>query len=425
MVDDSRLKEALRPIRKMLSALRWAAVALVLTVTLFVPFSTYHGATQRNAILVCVLAMSVFATAQQMGLGMRWFARVPLAVSAIDSVIILALIYSSDGVHSPFYPLFYLVVIGAGVASGTLSGMLAAGVISLMSVGIELIHSGAVGACTPLLMGDLLGTIPYLFLTALISGALGERVRVVANEESRLRTQREANEREMEVARRVQRAQLPPQVPKMELADIAVVYKPARRVGGDLYDFYPVTCAGFGLAVADVAGKGVPAALMVSTAKYAVREHSSPDLVAMMRGVNSNLVSATMEDSFVTMLCGYLSLNEREFRYVNAGQMPPIVVKADGSETVCYDHSDPPLGVIAEAEYTQQRITLAPGDTLILYTDGVTDALQSTDDGIAEFRALLATLNPRDLTTWREELLGSLVSPRHLDDVTVVAIRVR
>ena len=106
---------------------------------------------------------------------------------------------------------------------------------------------------------------------------------------------------EMEVARSVQQAQLASEIPTLDGVEIAVLYKPAREVGGDAYDFCPVEADRVGIIVSDVAGKGVPAALLLASARYAWREHCQGDPAQTMREVNNHLQAMTTEDAFVVM----------------------------------------------------------------------------------------------------------------------------
>jgi sigma-B regulation protein RsbU (phosphoserine phosphatase) len=122
------------------------------------------------------------------------------------------------------------------------------------------------------------------------------------------------------------------------------------------------------------------------------------------------------------MLYGILTPASGEFRYVNAGQMPPIVVGQSGA-IVSHQQADVPAGIMTGGDYTVRRIQLQPGDTLVLYTDGLTDALARGGSGVEELEKFLAPLAGRDLSGWRDELERAIALPRHVDDVTLVAIR--
>ena len=411
----------LRPMRNVLSAIRWAIIIFVLVADSHVGFPS--ALVQRKPILVSVAFIAIITLISQLAASRwKWLRRPGLALIG-DIVLVTVVTYFSDGIQSPFYPLYYITVITAAVDFGLSGALVCAGAVAAVSIGVDLISptTRTTGALIP---EDIVRTVPFLFMTALIAGALRERIRTLDEAASAMRAQRAAADREMEVAARIQRAQLPLTTPSIEGVRIAVTYKPAREVGGDLYDFYPVGKEWVGFIAADVSGKGVPAALLVSSCKYAVRESYSEDRSRMMAAVNEHLMSVTTDETFVTMLYGTLRPATREFRYINAGHMPPMVVKAAGGVVECHEHSDPPLGITAESQYIEQSITLDPGDTIVLYTDGVTDAMADDSGGIEAFRRYLQEMAGTDIEGWGDELLRRTAKPRYLDDLTMVAIRV-
>lgn len=410
----------LQPMHRLLLAVRWAIVAFVLVADWLVGFPS--ALVQRIPVLVSVSIIAAVALVLGMAANRWGWLRRPGLALVGDIILVTVVVYFSDGIQSPFYPLYYVTVIIAAVDFGLIGALVCAGAVTVISFGVDM-TSPAIHATGKLIPEDLVRTVPFLFVTALITGALRDRVRVLDAAASTMQAQRAAVEREMEVAAAIQRAQLPLHTPAIKGVQITATYKPAREVGGDLYDFYPVEADRLGVTVADVSGKGVPAALLVSSCKYAVRESLSDDLIAMMRSINERLLAVTTEETFITMLYGSLDPSKREFRYVNAGHMPPIVVKGSSGETVCPERSDPPLAAIRHPDYAEQTIRLDPGDTLVLYTDGVTDALSGDGCGIEVFRELLTTIAQNKFDTWGDELIVRTENPHHLDDVTMVAIR--
>jgi len=396
-------------------------LAFVLLITAFVPFHTVL--VQRMHLIVSVLIIA-FVTAIVQILARKWtWLKKPVLSVVADIVLVSIMLYFSDGIQSPFYPLYYVTIIIVAIDFGMGGALVCAAVLAGLSLGIDIISpSRTFGEV--LILHDVVRTVPYLFLIALITGALWNRMRVLDETASALRADRAASNREMEVASSIQRAQLPVETPTMQGVYIAAAYKPAREVGGDLYDFYPVKEDIVGVTIADVSGKGVPAALLVSASKYAIRANYSTDQGAMMSGINRHIIAVTTDEMFITMLHGTLTPHMREFKYVNAGHMPPIVVKGSTGEVLIHDHSDPPLGVSELCVYHEQRIPLEPGDTLVLYTDGVTDALSWLGDGTTAFKKFLAQVASKDINTWGDELINYIEAPHHLDDITMVAIRI-
>ena len=410
----------IQTLQRLMTAIRWATFAFVFIVAWQIPFSWAQVKRVPVMTTVAVIAIATLLLGQA---ARKWPGlKKPILVLIGDVIMVSAVVYFSDGILSPFYPLYYIVVIIAAVDLGLSGALICAAALTLISLPIDIISSASHqhGRLTT----DAIRTIPYLFLTALIAGALRERIRVLDAATLAMHTQRAANQREMDVAATIQRAQLPLETPTTERLQIAVTYKPAREVGGDLYDFFPVQSDRPGVMIADVSGKGVPAALLVSSCKYAVRENQSDDLGKMARSANESLLRITADDMFVTMLYGRFDFSNGEFVYVNAGHMPPIVVSRNG-DTFSPEHPDPPLAAFTQPDYTQRRLRFKPGDTLVLYTDGVTDGLAKDGGGIEAFRALLASLADADISVWGDELLRKIGNPYHVDDITMVAIRVQ
>lgn len=413
--------DTLRPIRQLLYAVRWAIIAFIFTAAWQVHFSS--ALVQRVPVMVTAAIFAVITLAFEVAAGKWTQLRRPILSLIADIALVTVVVYFSDGIQSPFYALYYIAVITAAVDFGLSGALICATILAAISIPVDIASPG-VRLTAEVIARDLVRTIPYLFLTALITGALRSRMRVLDEAASAMRAERAATDREMEVAARIQRAQLPLEMPTIEGARLAVTYKPAREVGGDLYDFYPVEKDCVGVIMADVSGKGVPAALLVSSCKYSVRENYSEDRARMMGAINQHILSVTTDDTFVTMLYGTLCPSSREFRYVNAGHMPPMIVKAADGEVVCTEYSDPPLGIGGASDYVECCIRLEPGDVLVLYTDGVTDAFRGEDGGFAALQRCLGEMAGSDIGTWGDRLVEKIAIPNHLDDLTMLAIQV-
>ncbi|NLN78659.1 MAG: PP2C family protein-serine/threonine phosphatase [Armatimonadetes bacterium] len=417
---DSANIGTVRPLHKLMVAIRWTMFVFVFVSAWQVEFT--WARVQAEPVMISVAVIAAASLSLQWA-STRWqWLRQPILVLLGDVLMVSTVVYFSDGIMSPYYPLYSIVVIIAAVDFGLFGALVCAAALTAISLPIDTFAS-----TTHPMFGELttdgVRTNPYLFFTALIAGALRERIRALDSASAAMLAERAAREREMEVAATIQRAQLPPQTPAIEGLQIAVTYMPAREVGGDLYDFFPVHPTRPGVMIADVSGKGVPAALLVSSCKFAVRENMSDDLAAMARSANQSLLPVTTDEMFVTMLYGRFDLAKREFTYVNAGHMPPIIVKPDGT-TLLPEYSDPPLAALLQPDYMQRTITLEAGDTLVLYTDGVTDAL-ADNDGIEELRDLLGSMADTDINLWGDEFIRKTGQPRHVDDVTIVALKVQ
>ena len=197
-----------------------------------------------------------------------------------------------------------------------------------------------------------------------------------------------ALKQELEVARHVQTSSLPEALPEGDDFDIGAVMTPAREIGGDFYDFFQIDDYRMGLVIADVSDKGVPAALitMVTRAllKSAANRHDAPG--ACLAEVNEFLSQDNDACMFVTIFYGVLDFRDGRLRYSNGGHNPPRLVRADGSVEALETTGDLALGVFAGHGFDEREVGVALGDTLFLYTDGITEACNRTNDEYGEAR---------------------------------------
>ena len=205
-------------------------------------------------------------------------------------------------------------------------------------------------------------------------------------------TQLESIKGDLAVAREIQQAILPrifPPFPE-EAAnmDIAASMNAAKDVGGDFYDFFRIDADHIGFVIADVSGKGVPAAIFMAVCRTLIRATG-------IRGVspsecitysNSLLAKESVNAMFVTAFYGIYNIRTGEVKYANAGHNPPYLMKADGSVKVLPLSHDFVAGVIDDFQYTEETTLLEKGDTLLLFTDGVTEATSPTYEEYGEQR---------------------------------------
>jgi sigma-B regulation protein RsbU (phosphoserine phosphatase) len=193
--------------------------------------------------------------------------------------------------------------------------------------------------------------------------------------------------RDMTQAAEIQRGALPGRAPKLAGVDLAGYNAPCRTVGGDYYDFFPYADGRVALALGDVSGKGMPASLMMMAlhARVHVLAEDPGNLGSFMSRLNKATCANCPSNRFVTFFFCVVNAVTGETVFANAGHNPPIVMRASG-ETQLLENGGPPLGIIALAPYAEQRINLAPGDLLVLYSDGVTEANNANYDEFGEER---------------------------------------
>jgi serine phosphatase RsbU (regulator of sigma subunit) len=204
--------------------------------------------------------------------------------------------------------------------------------------------------------------------------------------------ERAALERDVALARRIQQRLLPESAPVLPTAELAGATVPAGDIGGDYYDFLPLAPRAVGLAVADVCGKGLPAALLLAGVQAGLRGRTGEDPApgAMLARVNEELCALKQPEKFVCLAYARLDARRRTLTWANAGLNPPLVVRADGRvEEVA--HGGLILGVEPGQLYEDLEWTFARGDLIAFYTDGVTDSLRDGEPfGPARLAAVLA-----------------------------------
>jgi len=235
---------------------------------------------------------------------------------------------------------------------------------------------------------------------------------------------------EIEEAHSVQRGFLPREIPPIPGFSIAAAWLPARGVGGDSFDVLKLEEASVVLSVSDVAGKGVPAALLMSNLQAMVRGRSSPstrprDFCAeISRALRGSLAA----DRFVTCFYALLDVPSRRLTYTNAGHNPPLLVHADGSWSPL-DVGGSVLGIDAGSEFADAEVALAPGDRLLLFTDGVTESVSPAGEEFGEQRLLSLAVEHRALPAkdLHQRLLDALLAfnGEHFeDDMTLIVLAV-
>jgi sigma-B regulation protein RsbU (phosphoserine phosphatase) len=238
-------------------------------------------------------------------------------------------------------------------------------------------------------------------------------------------------ERELQMARQVQASLLPAETPQIAGWEFATLWQPAREVAGDYYDFISGLQDGIGLVIGDVTDKGMPASLFMVFARSAVRsslDGTDRPAEAITRA-NRLICSDSTQGLFVTLMFCYLNPADGQVTYVNAGHNPALLLRAAGGELQHLERTGIPLGIDPDEGYGQECVTLAPGDTLLLYTDGVTEAMnpQGEEFGQGELEALVKAAgggSAAELVASLKSALARFSGPTApSDDITMLAVR--
>jgi sigma-B regulation protein RsbU (phosphoserine phosphatase) len=237
-------------------------------------------------------------------------------------------------------------------------------------------------------------------------------------------------EHEIAEARAIQEGFLPKEIAQFAGYEISSAWQSARVVGGDYFDVLPFDGESCGLCIADVAGKGLPAALLMSNLQAAVRGLASPSLAPedLCSRLNALLCRNMASDRFVTLFYAHLDGAERRLRYVSAGHNPPFVLHADGSHDRLRE-GGLVLGVFTNQAFKSDAIRLRTGDRLVLFTDGVTEACNSADEEFGEDRLLqvLQENRSRSATEIQKQILQAVTEFSRgawRDDATLLVVAV-
>ncbi|NMB78622.1 MAG: SpoIIE family protein phosphatase, partial [Methanomicrobiales archaeon] len=237
--------------------------------------------------------------------------------------------------------------------------------------------------------------------------------------------------KELEIAKEIQDSFLPESVPQIRGFDIAATTIPALEIGGDLYDFITVAGTRTGIVIADVSGKGVSAALYMALSRTILHACGSaePEPSRAVKNANGLLYDDGRSGMFITVFYGVLDPGRMTFEYVNAGHNPPLLLR-NGEESVWMSgEKGIALGVIEQVAIPATRLMLRPGDILVLYTDGVTEAFNEQEEYFGEDRLQACIEQNRALPA--QGILDMLIrdiraytgSAPQSDDITVVVIR--
>ena len=301
-----------------------------------------------------------------------------------------------------------------------------------LSDGVREISTGALDKKLEIKTGDEIESLAISF------NAMTERLKRHIANLTRVTADRERISTELNVARNIQVSMLPnifPPFPEHGEFELYATMHAAKEVGGDFYDFYLLDGDRLVITIADVSGKGVPAALFMVISKtvlknFAVTLDGSNDLASAVTRANQQLCQNNDEFMFVTVFAALLEIRTGRLVYVNAGHNPPLVRRGERFEYLALDKSWA-LGIDETLTFDQKELRLSTGDALFLYTDGVTEAMDVDGNQYSEGR-LLDRLNAIDDRATVEEIIGWVAKDlkAHVrgaaqsDDITMLALKI-
>jgi phosphoserine phosphatase RsbU/P len=256
----------------------------------------------------------------------------------------------------------------------------------------------------------------------------------ISIENVRLYTQeieQQLTNQELETARRIQKGFLPQHVPQSPNWDIATHWRPMREVAGDFYDFYEVPDGRLAVVIADVSGKGVPAALFMALSVTVMRFAMSLGLTPaeMMDRANKTILKGQQSKMFTTAFAGYLDLNSGVIQFASAGHNPPLLYHQNTNSFEYLEASGVAMGVFETARFVEGRVNIAKGDILVLYTDGITEIIDAEEDEFGEER--LANVVRKNSSCTAKELVNLIMNAvaefgkelGAFDDETLIVIK--
>ena len=278
----------------------------------------------------------------------------------------------------------------------------------------------------PMILSNSLGMLIFAFI---ISNRIKERE--TAEERDKYFDELERKRYELKMAHDIQQSFLPDAIPLLKGFELAALNLPAKEVGGDFYDFIPISEDKMGVTIADVSGKGVPAALFMALSRTIVRANAtrSPDVVDVIQDANRLITADAKSGMFVTLFYAILDLREKTLTYVNAGHNPPVMFKGKTGELIMLRAKGIALGAMEDIELEERKIILKGGDMVVFYTDGVTEAEDEEERQFGQERLFKVIKENHNLSAndMIEKIKAAVLSfcgkQPQFDDITLMVLK--
>jgi sigma-B regulation protein RsbU (phosphoserine phosphatase) len=330
----------------------------------------------------------------------------------------------TETIRNYFIAMFVAIIVLVAVVSFLLARMIVKPIMSLMR-GAQTIGAGDLESRVKVNSGDELEALAGSF------NKMADNLQEQMAELKRTTAEKERLVKELEIAKGIQQSFLPEKEPDIPGFDIAASNIPAKEVGGDFYDFIPISTDKWGLTIADVSGKGVPAALFMALSRTLVRASATgnPKVGDAIEKANDLICADSKSGMFVTLFYAILDAKKKSLRYVNAGHNPPLLKQPSGS-TVLLKADGIALGVIDGITLEEADLQLESGDIVTLFTDGVTEAINEKEEQFGQQRLLSIieenrTLPAKEIIRKIQDTVATHSGGQpQFDDITLMILKV-
>ncbi len=279
----------------------------------------------------------------------------------------------------------------------------------------------------PMILSNALGVLIFSYFINNLN-----RERETARERDVYYDELERKKYELEIAHEIQESFLPHEMPQLSGYDIYAINIPAKEVGGDFYDFIPLSEGKIGITIADVSGKSVPAALFMAVSRTILRAKATGNShpAQVIKEANELIASDSKSGMFVTLFYAILDLKKKSMNYVNAGHNPPVMFVRKTGYLECLSTKGIALGALDTIEPDEKEIKLEKGDVIVFYTDGVTEALNKKGELFGEKRIYELVRNNNNLSAKdivakiKDAVIDFTQGQSQFDDITLMVLRV-
>lgn len=351
-------------------------------------------------------------------LTMGGFTCIPCSLSTILAGVLAGIIYLANKKHF------------VGIGGAVLFSVLMESFHMLLALILASPFSQALGVVEDLFIPMILANAAGMFIFALmISNRIKERK--TKKERDKLSAQLERRKKELEIAQQIQESFLPHTIPVIKNYDLAASSIPAQEVGGDFYDFIPITDKQTGLTIGDVSGKGIPAALFMAFSRTLLRAKAcrNPGVGRMIESVNNFINEDPHSNMFVTLFYSVLDNAQNTLTFVNAGHNPPLLLRKKTRDIIRLSTGGVVLGAMKGLKMNEKTIDLQAGDLLVLYTDGITEAINQQEDQFGEEYLIELLKENQELSSGDlknliiDQVYDFASGTPQADDITIMVLR--